>query len=71
MTILEFCRNQAFWAMDALRGGKVKKAYDSSIASFLCEQDDRTNDVNMNTIMYLIFSYRFSLRVLEIPLCRH
>ena len=28
MTILEFCRNQAFWAMDALRGGKVKKAYD-------------------------------------------
>lgn len=28
MTILEFCRNQAFWAMDALRGGKVRKAYD-------------------------------------------
>lgn len=26
MTILEFCRNQAFWAMDALRGGKVRKA---------------------------------------------
>lgn len=28
MTILEFCRNQAFWAMDALRGGKVKKSLD-------------------------------------------
>lgn len=28
MTILEFCRNQAFWVMDALRGGKVRQALD-------------------------------------------
>lgn len=26
MTFLEICRNKAFWAMDAVRGGKVKKA---------------------------------------------
>ena len=28
MTFLELCRNQAFWAMDAVKGGKVKKAYE-------------------------------------------
>lgn len=28
MTILEFCRNQVFWLIDALRGGKVRKALD-------------------------------------------
>ncbi len=28
MTFLELCRNKAFWAIDALNGGKVKKALD-------------------------------------------
>lgn len=28
MTVLEFCRNKAYWAMDALSGGKVRKALD-------------------------------------------
>ena len=28
MTILEMCRNKAFWIMDALRGGQVRKAYE-------------------------------------------
>lgn len=28
MTFLEFCRNKAYWAMDAVRGGKVRKALD-------------------------------------------
>ena len=26
MTFLEFCRNKAYWAMDTLRGGKVREA---------------------------------------------
>lgn len=28
MTFLELCRNKAFWAMDAVKGGKIKKAYE-------------------------------------------
>lgn len=28
MTFLEFCRNKAFWLMDSLRGGYIKKAYE-------------------------------------------
>lgn len=27
MTILEFCRNQAYWLMDSMKGGYVKKYY--------------------------------------------
>ena len=28
MNILEICRNKAFWAIDALRGGKIRKAFE-------------------------------------------
>lgn len=28
MTFMEFCRNKAYWAMDTLRGGKVRKSLD-------------------------------------------
>ena len=28
MTFLEFCRNRAYWAMDAIKGGKVRKSLD-------------------------------------------
>lgn len=43
MTFLEFCRNKAYWAMDAAKGGKVRKALD------LLEQieDGKMNDTEV------------------------